>query len=142
MIRAEHIMTDHFIRVGPEVSVGRAIEQMLDEQASMIAIVDSRDRLQGTLPDSVILRAVMDSHLRQDPISLHMLRQFASVDPQAPVDLVLDQFVLHHPGILPVTSNGCIMGVIERMDLLRGVLGTGIDADHSQPDFLNDVVGR
>lgn len=142
MIRAEHIMTDHFIQVRPEVSVGRAIEQLLDERARMVAIVDTDDRIQGTLPHSVILRAAMDSHLRQDPISLHMIRQFATVSPEAPVDLVLDQFVLHDLELLPVVSGGRITGVIERVDVLRGVMGIRPGIDPGQPGPVNDMVGQ
>ncbi len=142
MITAEHIMTDHFIQVRPEVSVGRAIEQLLDERARMVAIVDSDGRIQGTLPNTVFLRAALDAHLRQDPISLHMMRQFATVSPEAPVDLVLDQFVLHDLELLPVVIGGQIAGVIERADVLRGVMGIRSGSDPAQPGPVNDMVGQ
>ena len=115
MVKAEHIMTRHFVQVRPEDSVGRAISALLNERANLIVVVDADNRLQGLLPGSVVLRGALDSHLRQDPVSLHMLRQFATVSPEAPIDLALDQFVLHDLEVLPVVAESRIQGVIERM---------------------------
>ncbi len=123
MLLAEQIMTGHFVPVGIEISVGGAVRRMLDERASLVAVVNPGERLQGILPDAVLLRAAIDIQLAQDPVSLHMLRQFATVQRKAPVDLVLDQFVLHDLQILPVLDNTRIVGVIDRHDVLRGVLG-------------------
>ena len=141
MITADHIMTRHFVQVRPEDTVARAISAMLDERANLIVVVDADDRLQGIVPGSVILRGALDAHLRQDPVSLHMLRQFATLSPQAPIDLALDQFVLHDLQVLPVVSENRIAGVIERMDLLQGVIGQTEHTDNGQADLLNDLAG-
>lgn len=141
MICASHIMTSRFVQVPPEEAVGRAIEQMLDQAAVMVVVVGADGRIQGQLPEAVMLRAAMDSHLRQDPISLHMVRQFAAVDLRAPVDLVLDQFVLHNLHGLVVVENGIIRGAIERSDLLRGVMGPSADPILSATPWSGDAVG-
>ena len=47
MNTAEQIMTGHFVSVPPESTVGRAIEQMLDESACLISIVAGIDALRS-----------------------------------------------------------------------------------------------
>jgi Mg/Co/Ni transporter MgtE len=131
MLVAEQIMNDRYVEVGAETSVGRAVQRLLDERAGLVAVTDAHRRLHGLLPDTVLLRAAIDTQLAHDPVSIHMQRQFATVHRKAPADLVLDQFVLHDLQILPVIEEGRIVGVIDRFDVLRGVLGSDDAADAS-----------
>jgi predicted transcriptional regulator len=140
MITAEHIMNPQFVAVRSHVTVGKAIVQMLDEGATLVAVVDENGRITGTLPDSVILRAAVDAHLRHDPISLHIQRQFATISPLAPLDLVLEQFVLHDLQAVPVVDSGRMVGVIHRVDLLRGVMGADSNPENGRSDWLNNTV--
>ncbi len=120
MLTAQQILSDDFVSVRPETTIGKSIELMIEENTSHLLVLSDQGQLVGTLEDGVALRAAIDSHLRQDPVSLHMTRRFASVALQAPLDVVLDQFVLHNPRFLPVAdSSGQVAGVISRADLLR-----------------------
>lgn len=125
MLTAEQILSDQYISVTPETTVGKAIEQMIEDKTSILLVVSAANQLVGTLEDGVALRAAIDAHLRQDPVSLHTSRQFASVSKVAPLDVVLDQFVLHDLHFLPVVDrNGFVAGVISRADLLHAVFGS------------------
>ena len=124
MLTAEQVLSDLFVSVRPETSVGKSIEQMIEQETSILLVITADFQLVGTVEELVLLRAAIDSHLRQDPVSLHMTRRFASVSGHAPLDVVLDQFVLHDLQFLPVVdSDGCVAGVISRADLLRVVFG-------------------
>jgi predicted transcriptional regulator len=120
MLTAEQIVSDHYVAVRPETSIGKAIELMIEERTCILLVLSHAGQLIGTLEDSVALRAAIDTHLRQDPVSLHMSRRFASVSGKAPVDVALDQFVLHDLQFLPVVdAMGGLAGVIQRADILR-----------------------
>jgi len=124
MLTAESILSDDFVSVTPETSVGKAIERMIEEATSTLLVLSADRQLIGMLNEGITLRAAIDAHLRQDPVSLHMRRQFASVSSHAPLDIVLDQFVLHGLHFLPVINDlGLVEGVISRADLLRTVFG-------------------
>jgi len=115
MLTADQILSEQYVSVNPGTSVGKAIERMVEENTSIILVASDDYQLIGTLTESVLLRATMDSHLRQDPVSLHMTRRFSSVSRHAPLDVVLDQF------------DGCGAGVISRVDLLRTVFGSKLE---------------
>ncbi|MCP4082573.1 MAG: CBS domain-containing protein [Planctomycetaceae bacterium] len=128
MLTADQILSEQYVSVNPGTSVGKAIERMVEENTSIILVASDDYQLIGTLTESVLLRATMDSHLRQDPVSLHMTRRFSSVSRHAPLDVVLDQFVLHDLQFLPVLgSDGYVAGVISRVDLLRTVFGSKLE---------------
>jgi Mg/Co/Ni transporter MgtE len=139
MKSAQQIMSDRYVQAGPDWTVGRSLRSLLDNSAALVAIIDSQHHLCGILPNAVMLRAAIDSHLRQDPVSLHMLRRFATVTPDAPADWVLEQFVLHNLNVVPVVEEGQLLGVVERLELLRGVLDSG-DPVRSRRDPAGDVV--
>ncbi len=124
MQTADDILSDHFIAVTPEISVGKAIEQMIEEQTTTLLVVTPDNQLVGTLKDGTTLRAAMDAHLRHDPVSLHTTRHIASVSSEAPVDFVLEHFVLHDLHFIPVVgADKRVVGVIARADLLQAVFG-------------------
>ena len=128
MLTADQILSEQYVSVNPGTSVGKAIERMVEENTSIILVASDDYQLIGTLTESVLLQATMDSHLRQDPVSLHMTRRFSSVSRHAPLDVVLDQFVLHDLQFLPVLgSDGYVAGVISRVDLLRTVFGSKLE---------------
>lgn len=124
MLTADQILSEPYVAVKPETSVGKAIEKMVAEKASVVLVLSEDFQLIGTLAESVLLRATIDAHLRQDPVSLHMNRRFSTVSKHAPIDVVLDQFVLHDLRYLPVIAvDGYVSGVISRDDLLRALFG-------------------
>ena len=53
-----------------------------------------------------------------------MSRQFVSIDRNAPLETVIDQFVLHQVPYLPVLDQGRLVGVIGRRDVLRAVFSS------------------
>lgn len=135
MQNARQIATDQFVSVRPETTIGQAINQLLEENTLSLVVLSADDQLIGTLSESICLRAAIDSHLRMDPVSIHMSRQFASVSELAPIDVVLDQFVLHDLQFLPVIdASGTVSGVITRQDLLRVVFG---NAETSVGQFVS-----
>lgn len=130
MVTAQQIMSRNFVLVQPNTNIAEAVTQMLEQNASLIFAVDACERVIGVLPDSIILRAAVDRHLRQDPVSLHVVRQFASLSIDAPIDAVIDTFVLHDRMTMPVVHGQRVQGIIGRLDLL-----------HQVPDFLPSESG-
>ncbi len=123
MLTAEDVMNDQWIAVRPENSIAKAVDQLLDERAELVLVTDFNERLVGVMPSAILLRAALDAHLRQDPVSLHMSRQCLTVDVWAPLETVIDQFMLHGLHYLPVVKHRQPVGVIGRLDLLRAAYG-------------------
>ena len=122
MKTAFDLLSDLYVSVSPDTSIGKAVGHSIENDANVLLVISADKQLVGTLEDGIALRSALDSHLRQDPVSLHISRRCASVSSAAPLDVVLDQFVLHNLHFLPVVDvNGFVEGVILRQDLLSAV---------------------
>ena len=121
------VMMQKLVTVGPELSVSKGIETLLDEDVSSLLIVDGNERLVGLVTESVLLVAALDPQLRSDPISLHMERKFVSVGPDDPVGQVVEKFLLHRVRHFPVVKKHKLVGVVTRRELMRALLGQKVE---------------
>ena len=121
------VMMQKLVTVGPEWSVSKAIEIMLDEDVSSLLIVDRNERLVGLVTESALLVAALDPPLRSDPISLHMERKFVSIGPDDPVGQVVEKFLLHRVRHFPVVKKHKLVGIVTRRELMRALLGAKVE---------------
>lgn len=110
------------IVAAPDWTVGRVLDLMLERDVSTLLIVDQQGRMVGLVSESSLLAPAFDPQLRAHPISLHMQRQFASVDIRETTEGLIETFLLHRVRHLPVMENGRPAGVISRRDVLRNLM--------------------
>ena len=117
------VMNDSVVTIGPEVSVNKAIERLLDSNVSSLLVVDQNRRMIGYVDEAALLAATVDGQVRNDPVALHMDRNFVHVRPSDPLESAIDISILHRIRQLPVLENGRLVGLISRRDVLRAVFG-------------------
>ncbi len=117
------VMNDSVVTIGPEASVNKAIERLLDSNVSSLLVVDKSGRMIGIVDESALLAATVDGQVRNDTVSLHMDRNFAHVRPSDPLANAIDISILHRVRQLPVLENGRLIGLISRRDVLRAIFG-------------------
>lgn len=117
------VMNDSVVTIGPDANVHKAIERLLDSNVSSLLVVDQNQRMIGYIDEASLLAATVDGQVRNDPVSLHMDRNFAHVRPSDPLENAIDISILHRVRQLPVLDNGRLVGLISRRDVLRAVFG-------------------
>lgn len=110
------------LTAAPDWTVGKVIDLMIERDVSTLLIVDQQGRMVGLVSESSLLAPAFDPQLRAHPISLHMQRQFASVDVRETMEGLIETFLLHRVRHLPVMENGRPVGVISRRDVLRSLM--------------------
>lgn len=116
-------MSDYFASAHINSTVGDAMEKMLAEGLDNLLIVDDRNQLVGRIEESLLVVAAFDDQWRNNPVSLHMIRELVSVRPGELVGQVVEKFLLHRVTDFPVMEEGKLIGVLTRRQLLRAVLG-------------------
>lgn len=116
---AKQFMSSQYVALNPDTTMEKAVSRFLNENIEILPVVDSNHLLIGVVGESDLLAGVADVQRRQDPISLYMKRQFVSIEETAPLETVIDQFILHRVRCLPVVSQRILVGMIQRREVLR-----------------------
>lgn len=114
-------MNPKVITIGPNETVGEAINLLLDRRISGLPVVNERGDLVGVITEFALLAAAYDGKVRNDPVSKHMTKQVLSVDENATLQSIADTFIIHRVRRVPVLHHNSLVGQISRRDLLRAV---------------------
>lgn len=123
MLQVKDIMSEKVVTIGPAASVQKGVELLLDEDVGSLMVIDENRRMIGLLNESSLLAATFDGQIRNDPVSLHMERDFIFVRPSDPIETAIDASILHRVRQMPVIENRRLVGLVTRRDLLRAVFG-------------------
>lgn len=118
-------MNPRVITIGPNETVGGAIQILLDRRISGLPVVNDNGDLIGVITEFALLAAAYDGKVRNDPVGKHMTKQVLSVDENASLQSIADTFIIHRVRRVPVLSNNRLIGQISRRDLLRAVEAEG-----------------
>jgi acetoin utilization protein AcuB len=128
-VTAQEIMTRHPVTVPPQATIGQVmgVLQELDVrhvpvvqgQRELVGIVSDRDLRGLPLPDLVGGKAEL--HL-DTPISRVMSGDPITIDPETELPEIIDLFIDHKIGALPVVDpEGNLVGIVSYVDVLRAV---------------------
>lgn len=123
MLTARDIMNAEVVSARPDCSVIKVLDLLLDEDVGSVPIVDANGRLVGLITESVLLVAAFDLQLQSDPVSLHMQRRFIAAGPGDTVEQLAEKFLLHRVRHFPIVENEQLLGIVNRRQLLRAILG-------------------
>ena len=119
MWNAADLMTTEVTTVSPRMTLGQAIDVLVDEGVSGLPVTDGQGRILGIITEFAMLAVAYDPSVRADPVSEHMTREVISVEDDAPVSQIADLMILHRIRRVLVTHNGRLAGLISRRDVLR-----------------------
>jgi CBS domain-containing protein len=123
MMTAGEIMTANLITVRPETSVAEAIELLLNTNISGLPVVDSTGHLKGIITEFALLELAYDQRMKSDSVNKYMTLNVIAVDVSDTISRVAYLCLAHRVRRLPVLTNGRLVGIIARRDVLRALLG-------------------
>ncbi|HMO14266.1 MAG TPA: CBS domain-containing protein [Pirellulaceae bacterium] len=128
-MRAKDFMSSHFVTVPVDSTMDKAVLRFLSEGAELLLVTNSQQNVIGIISEADLLAVAVDSHRRNDPVSLYTKRHFVSVQESAPLEAVLDQFILHRVRCIPVISQHQVIGLIHRREVIR-LIESGVGPAH------------
>ena len=116
--------------IGPEASLGE-VERVLEKNGfNALPVVDADERLIGVVTTLDLLKAfafndesilpAYDDIMRRPIVSI-MSRQPATVPPRQPLTRTLQKMIDTRNKSFPVVDDGCLVGVVAREDVMRGL---------------------
>ncbi len=148
MQTAADIMTTSVISVNPETEILRAVQLLLENRINGLPVIDDQGRLVGIVCQSDLivqqkrvrvpsLFTLLDGYIslssarhferEVEKIAASQVRQAmtpnpASIAPETPVEEVATLMVEKNYHTLPVVSDGRLVGIVGKEDMLRTIM--------------------
>jgi CBS domain-containing protein len=143
-MKAHDVMTWGAISVGPNESVTRAVQLMLQNKISGLPVVDDKDEFVGIVTEGDFLRRGELGTQRQrsrwlefllgpgrlaaeyvqasgQKVAQVMTREAKTITPETPLEDVVRLMERHRVKRLPVVQDGKLVGIVSRADLLHAL---------------------
>jgi tRNA nucleotidyltransferase (CCA-adding enzyme) len=115
---AENIMTSPVKTVPLTGTFDMAMDLFMKYNLNMMPVVDNNGAVVGLISRRDILQGIKHG-LKDEPVRSLMQIEFRSVAPDVPYYLAEEMMLSYNQKMLPVVTDGKLLGVITRTDLLR-----------------------
>jgi len=133
--RARDVMNREVVTIGPDGSVGEAIERLLQHSVSGLPVVDHRGNLVGIVTEFQLVKAIYRPEIREQEVRDLMTRDVLVVKEETDLAVVAKMMEKYRVRRIPVTRNGKVVGIIARRDLLRYIT----KHDDAQGELLDNA---
>lgn len=143
MENIRQIMTRDIVTIRSDAPIREAVALMLEHGISGLPVVDDEGHLCGVVSEFSLLAMVYDPGIADQPVRGYMTRDVITVDADEDVIAVADRLLMHRIRRVPVVSQGELVGLVSRRDLLRharfgAVERLAADLLHDPEEHRND----
>ena len=119
MLTAKDVMSQVVISVSPDDSLSEAMEIIVENQVSGLPVIGPDGRLAGIISEMDRIK-IRDLDLSDDArVADHMTHGVITVDEKSNLNQIAELLVRTGVRRLPVVSNGRVVGIVNRRDLVR-----------------------
>ena len=157
-MQAKDIMTVNVISVSEDTPVHELVGLLLKHRISALPVVDSARKVVGIVSEGDLLRPEgasraemrgpwwLEAFFAGLPVTYEkaqgrtagamMTRNVITVDENTPLNEIAELLERHHIKRVPVLSDGSLVGIVSRANLLHGLANTIVD--HHEPGAAKD----
>jgi len=117
-------MVKDLVTVTPDMDIHQAIKLLLTNRISGVPVINEGGELVGILSKKDCLKVAFSASYHQDwggPVSDYMSADVQTIDVDANIIAVAELFLKTSYHRFPVMSNGRMVGLISRHDILRAI---------------------
>jgi tRNA nucleotidyltransferase (CCA-adding enzyme) len=120
---ARDIMSSPVKTILPDCSIEEARERLVRYNVSAMPVIGDEGKVLGIISRKTVEKALYHN-LGQVPVGDYMHSEFFEASPETPIAQIQRYMVGGDARLVPVISEGALLGVITRTDLLRYSLGS------------------
>jgi acetoin utilization protein AcuB len=118
-MKIQSLMIKNPITIGPNTSVGEAIELMKANSIRHLPVIDRGKRLIGFLTLADLKQGLIPSMLGDVSLDDLMIKNPITVSPDNDIEFAAQLIYNHKIGGMPVVKNGKLVGIVTATDMLR-----------------------
>ena len=118
-MKIQSLMIENPITIGPNASVGEAIELMKANSIRHLPVIDKGRRLIGFLTLADLKQGLIPSMLGDVSLEDLIIKNPITVSPDDDIEFAAQLIYNHKIGGMPVVKNGKLVGIVTATDMLR-----------------------
>jgi len=118
-MKIQALMIENPITIGPNASVGEAIELMKANSIRHLPVVTSEKRLKGFLTLADLKQGLIPSMLGDVSLDDLIIKNPITVSPDDDIEFAAQLIYNHKIGGMPVVKKGRLVGIVTATDMLR-----------------------
>lgn len=122
ILKAKDIMKKDVITIGPDVTLDKAIQRLLDNKISGMPVVDDNGKILGIISEKDILNFVFCGYLHNTKVSEAMTEDFVHFTPETRIEKIAVAISKYQFRRVPIIEDGIVVGIVSRRDIIRNVL--------------------
>jgi CBS domain-containing protein len=122
MFKAETIMKTDLITAQRQDPIYEAIRTLVDNNITGLPVVDDEMTLIGIITEKDVLRLLYDNEDKSAKVADFMTEQVISFGPEDSLIDIADSFINNHFRRVPIVTNGKLVGIISRKDIIACIL--------------------
>jgi CBS domain-containing protein len=142
-VRAKDVMSEGVLSVGADASVLEAAKLLINCRVSAMPVVDEAGIMAGIVSEADLMGDAGDykaAYAGQPTrkVTDVMTRQVATASEDTPITALADLMKARNIQRLPILKNGAVVGIVSRVDILRGLISFSRGGDEGRPTFHRD----
>ena len=122
MFKVKDIMTTNLITVTPETSVGQAMKILTENEITGMPVVDDYMNLVGIISEKDVLELLHDIENNDHNVERFMTTDVAYFEQDTNLIDICDFLTKKDFRRVPITSNGRLVGILTRKDIIRYIV--------------------
>jgi CBS domain-containing protein len=143
-MRAKDIMSGGVLSVGADVSVLEAARLLVNSRVSAMPVVNEVGVMTGIVSEADLMGNAEDYVARHDgrparKVTDVMTHDVVTASEDTPIAQIARLMKGRNIKRIPILRNGAIVGIVSRVDILRGLISLSHDGDEAHPAYRRDA---
>lgn len=142
-MRAADVMSDGVLSVSAEASVLEAARLLINCRVSAMPVVDQAGVMVGIVSEMDLMGDAEDYTAASNgrpPRKVRdvMTRDVITAGTDTPIEQIARQMKVSNIKRIPILKDGAIVGIVSRVDILRGLISLSHEGNGSKPGYRRD----
>jgi CBS domain-containing protein len=142
-MQAKDVMSDGILSVGADASVLEAARLLVNCRVSAMPVVDESGTMTGIVSEADLMDDAEDYVSAYDGrptrrVADVMTHDVVTASEDTPIAQIARLMKRHNIKRVPVLRNGAVVGIVSRVDILRGLISLSHDGDATRPAYRRD----
>ncbi|RKY61864.1 MAG: hypothetical protein DRP96_01975 [Candidatus Neomarinimicrobiota bacterium] len=120
-LQAKDVMLKETITIGPNVSLRKAVKQLVENKVSSMPVVDDTGKLIGIISCENVLNVAFDGYINTTKVETVMTKNVVYFEPDTNLEEIALVISKKHFHRIPIVKDGKLVGTVTRRAIVKKI---------------------